>query len=141
MVKRNPNRECVALLVCVLVTPVGAQPSPGWEVRIPDRVEVASGATAQVPIAIAVDRGLAVSRDAPILIDLAGEPGVTIKKRRLGRADAVDPEADAPRFVLAVRADAAGEHGVGVRIRLWICARATCRPVELQRRVTISVGA
>ncbi|MEJ7604350.1 MAG: hypothetical protein WKG01_41200, partial [Kofleriaceae bacterium] len=98
-----------------------AQRAPTWELRIPDRIEVALGATAVLPIAIAVDRGLTVSKDAPVIVALAPPPGVTLKKRRLGRADAVDPEADAPRFAVPIRGDTAGEHVVKVHLKLWLC--------------------
>ncbi|MEO8703579.1 MAG: hypothetical protein ABI867_26255 [Kofleriaceae bacterium] len=126
------------LALVVLAAPAYAQ-QPGWEVRVPERATVAITATETVPLAIAVDRGLTISRDAPVIVDLVPEAGVTIKKRRLGRADAVDPEADAPRFAVPVRGDAAGDHAVKVRIRFWLCGGKACRPVEVRRLVTVSV--
>ena len=83
------------------VAPAAAQ-QPGWEVRVPERVDAVAGEAGTLPIAIAVDRGLSVSRDAPVIVDLAGA-GLGLKKTRLGRADAVDPGADAPRFAVPLR--------------------------------------
>jgi hypothetical protein len=129
-------------LACLLVVCGTADAQPrGWEVRVPARVELEASVTEMLPITIAVDRGLAVSRDAPVIVDLAAGPGVTLKKPRLGRGDAVDPGADAPRFAVPVRGDEAGEVMVKVRVRLWLCGGKVCRPVEDRRQVTIAVTA
>lgn len=118
-----------------------AQRQPGWEVRISDRVELAPGASGVIPISIAVDRGLTVSRDAQVIVDLTPEPGLTFKRRRLGRSEAVDPEADAPRFAVAVRGDALGEHTVKLRIRFWLCGGKSCRPIDVHRTAIVVVAA
>jgi hypothetical protein len=82
-----------------------------------------------------------VSRDAAVIIDLAPESGATVKKRRLGRGDAVDPDADAPRFAASVHADTPGEHAVRLRVRFWLCRSRTCRPIDVRRVVTVAVAA
>jgi hypothetical protein len=128
----------LALVVVAIAAPAYAQ-QPGWEVRVPERATVAATATTTVPVAIAVDRGLTVSRDAPVIVDLVAEPGLTVKKRRLGRADAIDPDADAPRFAVVVRGDAPGDHTVKVRIRFWLCGGKACRPIEVRRQVVVAV--
>lgn len=123
----------------VAVARVAAADPAGWEVKLADRLDVpATGAT--LSLAIAVDRGLSISKDALVIVDLAPAAGVAIKKRRLGRADAVDPEADAPRFAIPVRGDAPGEHALAVRVRFWLCAKWTCRPVDVTRTVTAVVA-
>jgi hypothetical protein len=126
-------------LATAVSAPAAAQRDPGWDVRIGDRVEVAAGATAPLTIAIAVDRGLTVSRDAPVILDLALDDGISVKKRRLGRGDAVDPDADAPRFAVAVRGDAPGERAVRLRLRFWLCGVRSCRPIDVRRAATVSV--
>lgn len=131
-------RASLALLA--LAATADAQPA-NWEIKLPDKVEAAQGATVQLPITIAVDRGFSVSKDGPVLIDLAPDPGLTIKKRRLGRPEAVDPEADVPRFVVPVRADTAGDHLVKLRIRLWLCGAKVCRPLDVKRQTTVTVTA
>ena len=127
-------------LLGALVAPAGAQRSPGWELKVPERIEVAAGATATLPIAIAIDRGLTVSKDAPVIVTLAPEKGVAIKKRRLGRADAVDPEADAPRFAIPVRGDTPGETVVKLHVKLWLCGGKVCKPLEIRRQTLVVVG-
>ncbi len=138
-------RRALAVLVVVLLGVLGtrttaAQRQPGWEVRMPERVEVALGDDGTLPIAIAVDRGLVVSKDAAVIVDVVAAGGVTVKKARLGRTDAVDPEADAPRFAVRVRGAAAGEHLVKVRLRLWLCGGRSCRPLDIRRQTTVVVG-
>lgn len=127
-------------LAALAAAPAHAQ-QPGWELRIPERLEVAAGSTAALAITVAVDRGLTVSKDGPVIVDLAPAPGVTLKKRRLGRADAVDPEADAPRFAAQVRGDTAGEVVVKIHVKLWLCGGKVCRPVDVRRQTTVVVTA
>jgi hypothetical protein len=134
-------RALLVSAVLLLGARAEAQRPPGLDVRVPERVDAVAGGNVALPIAIAVDRGLTVSKDAPVIVDLAPDSGVTIKKRRLGRSDAVDPDADAPRFSVAVRADAAGEHAVKIRLRLWLCGGKVCRPLDVRRQTTVAVAA
>jgi hypothetical protein len=132
------------LLVATIVasgTIAHAQPrQPGWEVTVGDKVSVAPGESGSISVAIRVDRGLTVSKDANVIIDVQPDPGVTIRKKRLGRTDAVDPEADAPRFAVAVKGDTAGEHAVKVRVRFWVCGGKSCKPIDVRRSATVSVA-
>jgi len=111
----------------------------GWEVRIPDKLEIAAGAAGTLPISIAVDRGLSISRDTAIIVDLVPEPGLAIKRRRLGRGEAVDPEADAPRFAVPVHAETVGDHAVAIRVRFWLCGGRVCRPIDVRRSAVVTV--
>ena len=126
-----------ALLICARAE---AQRVPGWEVRVADRIELPAGAQGSIPISIAVDRGLTVSKDATVIVDLAAEAGVVLRRKRLGRADAVDPEADAPRFAAPVRADAEGDHTVKIRVRFWLCGTRSCKPIDVRRTAVVAVG-
>lgn len=132
--------KALVLLALVIGTGAEAQRQPGWEIRVGDRVVLAPGASGTIPISIAVDRGLTVSRDAPVILDIAPEPGLTFRKRRLGRTDAVDPEADAPRFAVAVRGDGEGEHTVKLRLRFWLCGGKSCKPIDVRKTAVVSVA-
>ena len=119
-----------------------AQPrQPGWEVRVAETVAVAVGESGAISIVIAVDRGLTVSRDASVIVDAQADPGVTVRKKRLGRGDAVDPEADAPRFSIAVKGDTPGEHAVKLRVRFWVCGGKSCRPIDVRKSAVVAVTA
>jgi hypothetical protein len=143
----HPKRTCsprgslarVLLVAGVLFVARANAQNTGWDLRIPERVELVTGASGTLPITINVDRGRTISKDAGVMIDLAPEGGVQIKKRRLGRGDAVDPEADAPRFAVPVRADAAGDFALKLRVRFWLCGNKVCRPIDARRSVTIAV--
>ncbi len=137
--RRAPGLLVLALAaLAALAAPAAAQ-QPGWEVRVPERIEVVLGEAGVLAIAIAVDRGLTVSRDAPVIVDLAGA-GLGLKKTRLGRADAVDPGADAPRFAVALRPPAAGDFPIKVRVRLWLCGGRVCRPLDVRRETKVVVA-
>jgi hypothetical protein len=128
-----------ALALVLLFTATASAES--WDVKIPERVEMTTTAGGTLPINIVVDRGMSLSKDASIVIDLAPEPGVTVKRRRLGRTDAVDPEADAPRFSVPLRADNPGDFALRVRLRFWLCGQKVCKPVDAKRTVTVAVTA
>ena len=134
-------RLAIVLGAIVSSGSAAAQPTPNWEIKVPEHLEVGLHGTASVPITFAVDRGFSISKDGPVLIDVVPEGGLTIKKRRLGRVDAVDPEADVPRFVIPVRGDAVGDHVVKLRIRVWLCGGKVCRPLDLKRQTSVSVAA
>lgn len=130
-----------ALLALLVASGAEAQRQPGWEVRVPDKIELATGASGMVAVSIAVDRGLTVSRDADVILDVVPDPGVTVRKKRLGRRDAVDPEADAPRFAIPVKVDAEGTHTVKLRVRFWLCGGRVCKPIDVRRTATVTAAA
>ncbi len=128
------------VLALLLAGTAHAQPrQPGWEVTVADNVAVAPGESGTISVAIRVDRGLVVSKDASVIVDVQAAPGVAVRKKRLGRTDAVDPEADAPRFAVAVKGDAVGEHAVKVRVRFWVCGGKSCRPIDVRKSAMVSV--
>ena len=113
----------------------------GWELDVPERVELVAGATGTLPIALSIDRGQTINKDAGIVLDLAPDPGVSVKRHRLGRADAVDPDGEAPKFAVPLRAETAGDFTVKLHLRFWLCGTKVCRPIDARRTVTISVAA
>ena len=76
-----------------------------------------------------------------MIIDLVAPAGISLRKRRLGRGEAVDPEADAPRFAVPVRATEPGEHAVKIRVRFWVCGGKACRPIDVRRAAVVAVAA
>jgi hypothetical protein len=129
------------VLAAVSRVAVARADGEGWELKVPERVELVVGAGGTLPIAIAVDRGLSVSKDAGLILDLAPAPGIVIKRHRLGRGDAVDPDADDPRFAVPLRADAAGDYVVKLHVQFWLCGKRACRPIEARRTIAVAVGA
>ncbi len=129
----------VLVLALVLALAGGARADAGWELRVPDRVELVAGASGTLPISIAVDRGRAISKDAGLILDLAPEGAVTVKRRRLARTDAVDPDADEPRFAIPLHADGAGDFAVKLHLRFWLCGAKVCRPIDARRTIAVAV--
>jgi hypothetical protein len=127
--------------LALLLVASTAYADAGWELRAPERVELVAGASGTLPISIAVDRGHAISKDAGLILDLAPEGAVTVKRRRLARTDAVDPDADEPRFAIPVHADAAGDFAVKLHLRFWLCGAKVCRPIDARRTIAIAVTA
>ena len=125
-----------ALLLLLAST---AYAEPGWELRVPERVELTAGAAGALPIAIAVDRGQTISKDGGLILDIAPD-GVTVQKRRLSRADAVDPDADAPRFAVPVHAEGAGDFTIKLHLRFWLCGNKVCKPIDARRTVAVAVA-
>jgi hypothetical protein len=134
------NRAALVLLLVVAAFGTTAH-ADTWELKIPERVEVTAGTSGTLPIAIVIVRGKTISKDGGIVLDLAPEGGLTVKKRRLSRTDAVDPDADAPRFAIPLRADAARDYTLRVRLRFWVCGQKVCRPVDAKRSVVVAVTA
>lgn len=130
-------KSVVALAIVLAAAPAYAET---WDVKIPERVEVPAGTSGTLPIVLAVDRGLSISKDGGIVIDLAPDGGgLVLKKRRIGRSDAVDPDADAPRFAIPIHADAAGDFSLKIRLRFWVCGQKVCKPVDARRTVVVAV--
>lgn len=130
----------LAIVASVATVRTARADGDGWELKVPERVELVAGASGTLPVAIAIDRGLTVSKDAGITLDLAPTPGVVIKRRRLGRGDAVDPDADDPRFAVPVRSDAAGDYVVKLHLQFWLCGKRICRPIEARRTIAVAVA-
>lgn len=129
-----------ALLVLALLLCAAPAAADGWKLEVPERIELVAGTGGALPITLQLERGLRVSKDAAIIVDLAPDAAIGVKRRRLGRADAVDPDADAPRFSVALRADTPGDFRVRVHLRFWVCGTKVCRPAEARRNVAVSVA-
>jgi hypothetical protein len=124
-----------ALLLLVAST---AYAEPGWELHVPERVDMTAGKEGTLSIAIAVDRGQTISKDGGLILDLAPD-GVSVQKHRLGRGDAVDPDADAPRFAIPVHAAGAGDFTIKLHLRFWLCGNKVCKPIDARRTVAVAV--
>ena len=129
-----------AVTIALVIAAARMARADSWEVRVPDKLDVVVGEPATLPISIAVDRGLVISKDAPVILDILST-GVTTRKPRLGRPDAVDPDADAPRFMVPLKSTVVGEHPVKIRLRMWLCGGKSCRPLDVRRQTVVVVTA
>ena len=127
------------MLVLVLVSSASAD--TGWDLKVPDKVELVPGTAGTLTVSIAVDRGLAISKDAGMIVDLAPEGGLAVKRRRLGRGDAVDPDADSPRFAIPLRVESAGDYRLKLHVQFWLCGQKVCRPADARRTIAVTAAA
>jgi hypothetical protein len=112
---------------------------PTFDLRVADQTAELGTATL-VSVAIVPIGGRVVSVDAPVRLAIsADDGGLGLPRRRYQRKDAADPAADAPRFDVRVKATTPGDHRLVVAARFWLCQRKICRPVAIERTVTIHV--
>jgi hypothetical protein len=98
------------------------------------------GATGKVVVAIEPTvKGVHTNRDFPLRYKVEASPGLRVEKAELRRADAVDPNADNPRFEIPVTGGAPGAQQVTVQMRFAICSDTWCVPQARTVSVPIDV--
>jgi hypothetical protein len=132
----------LVIVVIGATAPAAALASPAFELRLPERSAVKIGARAEISLTIAARPGHTISRDGPLAIDVSIEPaaGLDLARRRYRRDDAVDAEADAPRFEIAVAGKTAGQYRLRIKARFWVCRKRTCWPVRATGEVPVDVA-
>jgi len=128
----------LALIIVLSARVAAAQDPVGYKLDVPEHLDFAVG-DSSLPIAIQIERGQSVSKDAGIGCDVEREAGVVVKRRRLARTDAIDPDEDSPRFAIPVRGNAPGDFTLKLHLRFWLCGTKVCRPIDARRTVTIRV--
>jgi hypothetical protein len=122
----------------LLTRHAAAQDPVGYKLDLPEHLDIAIG-DGSLPITIAIDRGQTISKDAGLRLDITPDAGVAVKRRRLARTDAIDPDEDSPRFAIPLRAETAGDFTVKLHLVFWLCGTKVCKPIDARRTVTIRV--
>ena len=78
-----------------------------------------------------------VHPQAPLKIRFEAPPGLKVERAELGRKDAVDPRAEAPRFESGFLATAAGAQEARALVDFFICSDTAC--VKQTRALAIPV--
>ncbi|HEY6034776.1 MAG TPA: hypothetical protein VIV58_10965 [Kofleriaceae bacterium] len=131
------KRAAITLALC-MAAPAAAQDPPGYKLDVPEHLDVDTGG-GTLPLAITVERGQTISKDGGLTLDIAPDAGISVRRRRLARTDAVDPDEDSPRFAIPLRTDTAGDFRLKLHLRFWLCGTKVCKPVDARRTVTVSV--
>jgi len=131
-------RRAAITLAFLMAAPAAAQDQPGYKLDVPEHLDVDTGG-GSLPVSITVDRGQTISKDGGLTLDIAPDAGISVRRRRLARTDAVDPDEDSPRFAIPLRTDTAGDFRLKLHLRFWLCGTKVCKPIDARRTVTVSV--
>ena len=116
----------------------------GYELSVtPESVAAGPGEAGAVSLTIAPAPGHSIDRRGPLRVTVSVEPGegLVLPRRMYERRHAADERADAPRFDLRYRADAAGQYRLLIDARFWVCRRHSCWPARERREIPITVAA
>ncbi len=137
------SRFTAALLGVALALPVMAAdaPDPAKTYRVSTdgstrALEVGKKGKVVVDV-VPLEKGIHVNREFPLKYKVEPSAGLKVEKLEWKRGDAVDPNADNPRFEIPVVASAKGKQQVVVQMRFAICSDAWCVPQT--KTVTVPV--
>jgi hypothetical protein len=119
-----------------------ADDPPEFEVRAGDAVEAVAGTRSSATFTVVPAPGRTIHKGAGLIVRLSSSSGgLKIPRKRLGRNDAADPQADAPRFEVPFTAESAGSYTIAADVRFWICGPRTCRPARGAAEMSVTVRA
>ena len=84
-----------------------------------------------------LQKGIHVNREFPLKYKVEPSAGLQVERSEWRRGDAVDPDAENPRFEIPVVAVAKGAQQVAVQMRFAICSDSWCVPQT--RTVTVAI--
>jgi hypothetical protein len=119
-------------LVALLAAPVlAAEPADvGSTYRLVTEAAPASlrvGGKGRVVVAVEpLTKGVHVDPKAPFKVKVAPSAGLSVARAELRRADAVDPQAESPRFEIPFTATAAGPQEVRLQVDFYVCSDSWC---------------
>ena len=114
---------------------------PRYRIALPAELAVDQGQGGALSLTLSPDPGYSISRTGPLVVSLAAPEGLELPRTRYQRAQAADPQADSPRFDLAVRGARPGRYQLTVELSFWLCRGKVCRPIRASRTVAIEVRA
>ncbi len=137
------TRLAAALLAVALALPAAAAdaPDPAKTYRVStdgstQALEVGKKGKVVVDV-VPLEKGIHVNREFPLKYKVEPSAGLKVEKVEWKRADAVNPDAENPRFEIPFTAAAKGAQQVTVAMRFAICSDAWCVPQT--RTVTVPV--
>jgi hypothetical protein len=116
----------------------GADAAKGYEIDTAGSTQkLAPGSQGKLVLTIHPRGEWHVDPRTPLRIDLAAPAGLKLAKDRLGKKDAVTPNAEAPRFEAPFTAVAPGTHDVKAKLDFFVCSATAC--VKQVREVSLPV--
>jgi hypothetical protein len=117
------------LLVALLGTATLARAEDIYELKKGD-VKATVGAKSTTSLTIAAKSGWHVNEEAPMSLKLQADPGITIDKPRLSRADLAQQTKELARFDVAFTATEPGKKVINGEASFVMCQASTCKPVK-----------
>ena len=102
-------------------------------------VKATVGAKTTTSLTIAARSGWHVNEEAPMSLKLLPDPGITIDKPRLTRADLTQQTKDLARFEVAFTATEPGKKTINCEASFVMCQASTCKPVKEKVALAIDV--
>ena len=134
-------RTALAILLLAAAPARAATPDPASTYKVVTDGSVrtlAVGAKGKVVVdVVPLEKGIHVNREFPLKYKVEPSAGLRVEKLEWKRGDAVDPNAENPRFEIPVAATAKGAQQVVVQMRFAICSDAWCVPQT--RTVTVPI--
>jgi len=128
------------LVAALLGSATRARAEEIYELKKSD-VKATVGAKATTSLTIAAKSGWHVNEEAPLSLKLQPDPGITIDKAKLGRADLAQSTKDLARFDVAFTGTEPGKKTINGEASFVMCQASTCKPVKEKVALAVEVVA
>lgn len=92
--------------------------------------EATAGTASTASVAVVGKNGWHVNAEAPISLTLVADPGLTLAKAKLTRADLAETSLERARFEVAFTPSLAGAKKITGEARFVMCQEQACKPVK-----------
>jgi hypothetical protein len=92
--------------------------------------DTTAGTASTASVAVVGKNGWHVNAEAPITLTLVADPGVTLAKGKLTRADLAETSLERARFDVAFTPSAPGKKKITGDARFVMCQEQACKPVK-----------
>lgn len=128
-----------ALALALVAAPSAARAEDDAYELVRGQVPAArAGQQATLSLSILPRAGHRLLKTGPVLVQLTGE-NLRTPVPLLEQKDAVDPQAEAPRWEIPITPSKAGPAALDAKVTFWICRAARCRPVVTSTRFALDV--
>jgi hypothetical protein len=130
---------CGGLLAAVLGMATHARADETYELKKGD-VKATVGTKATASLTIAAKSGWHVNEEAPLSLKLQPDPGITLEKPKLTRADLAQQTKELARFDVAFTATEPGKKTINGEASFVMCQASTCKPIREKVAFAVEVA-
>jgi hypothetical protein len=127
------------LLAAILGSATLARAEDIYELK-KGEVKATVGAKGTTSLTIAAKSGWHVNEEAPMSLKLLPDPGITLDKPRLSRADLAQNTKELARFDVAFTATEPGKKTINCEASFVMCQASTCKPVKEKVALALDVA-